>query len=92
MCIRDRHAALDGLLVAAAAGGLPGDRAFAHCAQRPVPDDPDVGYNLPVCVPVSYTHLDMLERAIFDESGPVAVRYPRGGEGEYTQGLSLIHI
>lgn len=26
----------------------------------------------------------MLERAIFNTSGPVAVRYPRGGEGEYT--------
>lgn len=29
---------------------------------------------------------DMLERALFAESGPVAVRYPRGGEGEYREG------
>lgn len=27
---------------------------------------------------------DMLEKAIFTLTGPVAVRYPRGGEGEYT--------
>ena len=31
---------------------------------------------------------DMLERALFAESGPVAVRYPRGGEGEYREGGS----
>ncbi len=29
---------------------------------------------------------DMLEYAVFSESGPVAVRYPRGGEGEYREG------
>jgi 1-deoxy-D-xylulose-5-phosphate synthase len=35
--------------------------------------------------PASFQELhDMLERAIFNTSGPVAVRYPRGGEGEYT--------
>ena len=29
---------------------------------------------------------DMLEYAMFTETGPVAVRYPRGGEGEYKDG------
>ena len=29
---------------------------------------------------------DMLEQALFKETGPVAVRYPRGGEGAYTEG------
>ena len=29
---------------------------------------------------------DMLEYAMFTETGPVAVRYPRGGEGEYRDG------
>ena len=29
---------------------------------------------------------DMLDHAMFTETGPVAVRYPRGGEGEYKDG------
>ena len=28
----------------------------------------------------------MLEYAVLEETGPVAVRYPRGGEGKYTAG------
>ena len=49
----------------------------------------DVSYlstvpGMTVMCPASFQELhDMLEAAIFDESGPVAVRYPRGGEGEY---------
>ena len=40
-----------------------------------------------VCCPASFREAeDMLERALFAESGPVAVRYPRGGEGEYREG------
>ena len=34
--------------------------------------------------PASFAELEvMLERALFQLSGPVAVRYPRGGEGKY---------
>lgn len=29
---------------------------------------------------------DMLHQALYGETGPVALRYPRGGEGEYTDG------
>jgi len=49
----------------------------------------DVSYlstvpGMTVMCPASFQELhDMLEAAIFDEAGPVAVRYPRGGEGEY---------
>lgn len=38
-----------------------------------------------ILCPASFAELkDMLRVAIYDYSGPVAVRYPRGGEGEYT--------
>ena len=39
-----------------------------------------------VLCPANYAELyDMLEDALFRISGPVAVRYPRGGEGEYKE-------
>ncbi len=39
--------------------------------------------------PASFAELeDMLERAVCHETGPVAVRYPRGGEGRYKAGGS----
>lgn len=41
--------------------------------------------NMTVLVPASFAELEvMLERALFQIKGPVAVRYPRGGEGRYT--------
>ena len=37
-----------------------------------------------ILCPASFQELhDMLERALFQLTGPVAIRYPRGGEGEY---------
>lgn len=37
-----------------------------------------------VYAPASFAELeDMLEQAVLRDAGPVAVRYPRGGEGEY---------
>lgn len=50
----------------------------------------DVAYldsipNMTVLAPSSFAELEeMIERAIKEISGPVAVRYPRGGEGTYT--------
>ncbi|MBP8640961.1 MAG: 1-deoxy-D-xylulose-5-phosphate synthase [Oscillospiraceae bacterium] len=42
--------------------------------------------NMMVFCPASYEELrDMLSLALDHVDGPVAVRYPRGGEGEYTQ-------
>lgn len=42
--------------------------------------------NMAVFCPASYAELrDMLSLAIYRIDGPVAVRYPRGGEGGYTQ-------
>ena len=42
--------------------------------------------NMTVLCPASYAELrDMLSLAINRIDGPVAVRYPRGGEGEYNQ-------
>ena len=39
-----------------------------------------------ILCPASFQELDaMLETAVNDCSGPVAVRYPRGGEGEYRE-------
>lgn len=49
----------------------------------------DVSYlstvpGMEVFCPASFEELrDMLEKALFECTGPVAVRYPRGGEGEY---------
>ena len=40
--------------------------------------------NMTVLAPSSFVELEvMLERALFQIQGPVAVRYPRGGEGKY---------
>ncbi len=40
--------------------------------------------NMTVLSPASFAELEvMLERALFQLEGPVAVRYPRGGEGSY---------
>lgn len=37
--------------------------------------------------PASFAELrDMLRAAIYDEAGPVSIRYPRGGEGAYRDG------
>lgn len=50
----------------------------------------DVGYlaqmpGMTVLCPASFDELRMmLRRAVEEETGPVAVRYPRGGEGTYT--------
>ena len=41
---------------------------------------------LTLYAPASFAELDsMLESALFRETGPVAIRYPRGGEGEYRE-------
>ena len=51
----------------------------------------DVGYldtvpGMTLYAPASFRELeDMLETALFRETGPVAVRYPRGGEGPYRE-------
>ena len=43
--------------------------------------------NMTVWSPASFGELrDMLRHAVLEESGPVAVRYPKGGEGAYTGG------
>ncbi len=42
-----------------------------------------------IFAPASYTELDsMMEAALEKEEGPVAVRYPRGGEGSYRENHS----
>ncbi len=42
-----------------------------------------------VLAPASFGELrSMLRRAVLEESGPVAVRYPRGGEGHYQEDCS----
>lgn len=49
----------------------------------------DVAYltsvpNMSIYCPASFRELeDMLQKALYETDGPVAVRYPRGGEGEY---------
>ncbi len=63
--------------------GLVGDDGETHHGVF------DVAYldsvpNMTVLAPASFAELEvMLERALFQLSGPVAVRYPRGGEGKY---------
>ena len=54
----------------------------------------DVGYlsqipGMTVLAPASFQELrDLLRRAVLELPGPAAVRYPRGGEGEYRAGWS----
>lgn len=54
----------------------------------------DVAYldsipNMTVLAPSSFAELErMLERAVLQIDGPVAVRYPRGGQGPYTSDSS----
>ena len=54
----------------------------------------DVAYlssvpGMTIYAPSSYAELDsMLEKALFRETGPVAVRYPRGCQGRYTDDRS----
>ncbi len=68
--------------------GLVGDDGETHHGVF------DVGFlcqvpGITVYCPASFGELrSMLKRAVEDESGPVAVRYPRGGEGRYTDDLS----
>ncbi len=63
--------------------GLVGDDGETHHGVF------DVAYlntipNMTVLAPASFAELEvMLERALFQLTGPVAVRYPRGGEGGY---------
>ena len=63
--------------------GLVGDDGETHHGVF------DVAYldtvpNMTVLAPASFAELElMLERALFCLDGPVAVRYPRGGEGKY---------
>jgi len=51
----------------------------------------DVSYldavpGMQVLAPASYAEMEtMLERAVLHMTGPVAIRYPRGGEGDYRQ-------
>lgn len=43
-----------------------------------------------VYAPSSYAELDsMLRRAVMEDLGPAAIRYPRGGEGRYTDDRSF---
>lgn len=55
----------------------------------------DVSYlssvpNMTVLCPASYAEFEaMLHAAIYEIDGPVAIRYPRGGEGEYTACCTL---
>jgi len=78
--------ALDGLHVVFGVdrAGLVGEDGETHQGVF------DVGYldsvpGMTVLAPSSYAELEhMLERAVLRMEGPVAVRYPRGGEGSYT--------
>lgn len=68
--------------------GLVGDDGETHHGVF------DVGYlsqvpGMTVYCPASFGELrSMLKNAVEIETGPVAVRYPRGGEGRYTADLS----
>ena len=65
--------------------GLVGDDGETHHGVF------DVGYldsipGMTVLAPANFAELErMLEDAVLHKDGPVAVRYPRGGEGEYKE-------
>lgn len=64
--------------------GLVGSDGETHHGVFDVSYLCSVPYMTVMC-PASFAELhDMLEEALFKVSGPVAVRYPRGGEAEYT--------
>ena len=54
----------------------------------------DIGFlstipGMTILCPASFAELrDMLHQAVFETEGPVAVRYPKGGEGRYRDGGS----
>jgi len=78
--------ALDGLHVVFGVdrAGLVGDDGETH---QGVFDAAflDTVPGMTVLVPSSFAELEsMLERAVLQMDGPVAIRYPRGGEGSYT--------
>ena len=65
--------------------GLVGDDGETHHGVF------DIAYfssvpHMTVLAPANYAELrDMMDYAIFEAEGPVAVRYPRGGEGNYSE-------
>lgn len=79
--------ALDGLHVVLGVdrAGLVGDDGETHHGVF------DVGYlssvpGMKILAPASFSELEeMTRRAVCDMTGPVAIRYPRGGEGRYRE-------
>ncbi len=81
VCLGREHAVL-----AVDRAGISGEDGETHQGSM------DVSFltsmpNMTVWSPASFAELrDMLRQAVFTETGPVAVRYPKGAEGEYTLG------
>ncbi len=81
VCMGGEHA-----VIAVDRAGLSGEDGETHQGAM------DVSFltsmpNMTVWSPASFAELrDMLRFAVLSESGPVAVRYPKGAEGRYTFG------
>jgi 1-deoxy-D-xylulose-5-phosphate synthase len=86
MLIQDISMRSEHVVLAVDRAGLVGDDGETHHGVF------DVAYltsipNMTVLCPASFAELrDMLEYAVETMNSPVAVRYPRGTEGEYTAG------
>ncbi len=86
MILQDLALGREHAVLAVDRAGLSGEDGETHQGSM------DISYltsvpNMTVWSPSSFAELrDMLRFAIERETGPVAVRYPKGGEGEYTAG------
>ena len=86
MILQDLALGREHAVLAVDRAGLSGEDGETHQGSM------DISYltsvpNMTVWSPASFAELrDMLRFAIHRETGPVAVRYPKGGEGRYTEG------
>ena len=86
MILQDLALGREHAVLAVDRAGLSGEDGETHQGSM------DISYltsvpNMTVWSPASFAELrDMLRFAIHRETGPVAVRYPKGGEGRYTDG------
>ncbi len=86
MILQDIAMGREHVVLAVDRAGLSGEDGETHQGSMDVSFLTSVP-NMTVWSPASFAELrEMLRQAVRRETGPVAVRYPKGGEGEYTLG------
>ncbi len=86
MLLQDAAMGREHMILAVDRAGISGEDGETHQGSMDVSFLASIP-NMTVWSPTSYAELrDMLIYAVRNETGPVAVRYPKGSEGEYTLG------